>query len=172
MYPGSIQWCVHWIRFCWRGIHHTVGWIDCILPLRLDPPNLNHAIKSDFKRPPSPEQISNKHKGGKILTIVDLSNYYQKLCKSSSQLCTFNTEFGRKNVNRLPYGASCTWLLVMLPRKWWHWKCDLDSWWFDYCRWWFWKPWQNTHWYFFKWPDWEILNSIDTKYNTVSLMIR
>ena len=42
------------------------------LRLCLDPPDLNHAIKCEFKGPPSPAQISKECQVKKILTIMDM----------------------------------------------------------------------------------------------------
>ena len=45
---------------------------DGTLRLCLDPPDLNKAIKREFYRPPSPEEVSSKLHGMNIFTVVDM----------------------------------------------------------------------------------------------------
>ena len=82
---------------------------DGSLRLCLDPPNLNLVIKRQFTRPPPPETVSRKLNGKKIFSVVDMSDCYwhKQLDNYSTNLCTFNTPFGRMKFNRMPFGISC-----------------------------------------------------------------
>ena len=79
---------------------------DGSLRLCLDPKDLNKAIKREYFKPPSIETISSKLSGKKVFTVIDMTNCYwhKKLDEKSSELCTFNTPFGRYKFNRMPFG--------------------------------------------------------------------
>jgi len=74
---------------------------DGSLRLCLDPKDLNRAIKREYYKAPTAETISSKLSRMKIFTIIDMSNCYwhKKLDEESSNLCTFNTPFGRYKFN-------------------------------------------------------------------------
>ena len=82
---------------------------DGSLRLRLDPKELNQAIKREYHKPPSIETIFSKQCGKKVFTVIDMTNCYwhKKLDEQSSELCTFNTPFGRYHFNRMPFGICC-----------------------------------------------------------------
>ena len=72
----------------------------------LDPRDLNKAIKRQHYSIPTPEDVRCKLAGKSIFTILDEKDgYWQvKLDEPSSELCTFNTPWGRYRFKRLPFG--------------------------------------------------------------------
>ena len=71
-----------------------------------DPCDLNEAIKRQHYSIPTPEEVQSKLSGKSIFTILDEKDgYWQvKLDKSSSELCTFSSPWGRYRFKRLPFG--------------------------------------------------------------------
>ena len=72
----------------------------------LDPCDLNEAIKRQHYSIPTPEEVQSKLSGKSIFTILDEKDgYWQvKFDKSSSELCTFSSPWGRYRFKRLPFG--------------------------------------------------------------------
>ena len=79
------------------------------LRICLDPRDLNRAIKREHFSLPTREQIMAQFAGAAIFSKLDASQgFWQlKLSNESSDLCTFNTPFGRYRFLRLPFGVSC-----------------------------------------------------------------
>ena len=82
---------------------------DGSLRMCLDPKDLNKAIIRDIHKAPSIERISSTLNGCKVFSVIDLSSCFwqKKLTEESANLCVFNTPFGRRRFNRLPFGISC-----------------------------------------------------------------
>ena len=82
---------------------------DNSLRICLDPKNLNKYIMRDYKTTPTAEEISSKLHNKSIFTVIDMADCYWhiQLDDASSELCTFNTPFGRYLFNRLPFGLAC-----------------------------------------------------------------
>ncbi|XP_055842401.1 uncharacterized protein K02A2.6-like [Episyrphus balteatus] len=80
---------------------------DGSLRLCLDPRNLNKALQREHYPIPSIEYIKSKLSGSKYYSTLDASKAYWmlKLNNKSSELCTFNTPFGRYRFLRMPYGV-------------------------------------------------------------------
>lgn len=80
---------------------------DGSLRLCLDPRNLNKALQREHYPIPSIEFIKSKLSGSKYYSTLDASKAYWmlKLNNKSSELCTFNTPFGRYRFLRMPYGV-------------------------------------------------------------------
>ncbi|CAB3252665.1 unnamed protein product [Arctia plantaginis] len=78
------------------------------LRICLDPRNLNSAIKREHFKLPTFEEIVTKLAGSKYFSTLDAKQgFWQvKLHKDSTDLCTFNTAFGRYKFLRMPYGIS------------------------------------------------------------------
>jgi hypothetical protein len=78
------------------------------LRICLDPRNLNKAIKREHYKLPTREEISANFGGSKYFSKLDCrSGYWMlQLDDDSSELCTFNTCFGRYRYLRLPFGIS------------------------------------------------------------------
>lgn len=76
------------------------------LRLCLDPKYLNLVVKREHFSIPTCEDITSRLAGKKYFTVIDMKDgFYQiKLDESSSDLCTFNTPFGRFKFLRLPFG--------------------------------------------------------------------
>ena len=72
----------------------------------LDPKSLNQAIKREHFTLPTPAEVQAKLSGKKVFTVLDQRDaYWQvKLTEQSSFLCTFNTPWGRKRFQRMPFG--------------------------------------------------------------------
>lgn len=81
---------------------------DGTLRICLDPRDLNRAIKRQHYKMPTREEIMAKFSGAKFFSKLDASNgFWQlKLNDRSSELCTFNTPYGRYRYLRLPFGIS------------------------------------------------------------------
>lgn len=78
------------------------------LRICLDPRDLNKAIKREHFNLPTLDEITVKLAGAKYFSTVDAKNgfWQQKLHDDSTDLCTFNTAFGRYKFLRLPYGIT------------------------------------------------------------------
>lgn len=79
------------------------------LRLCIDPKDLNNVILRPHFQMPTFDDISCKLSGARFFSTLDTKNgfWHIKLTKESSQLCTFNTPFGRYRFLRLPYGLCC-----------------------------------------------------------------
>ena len=77
------------------------------LRLCLDPKELNAAIKREYHHIPTLEEITAELSDAKYFSILDAnSGFWQiPLDKESSDLCCFNSVFGRYKFLRLPYGV-------------------------------------------------------------------
>ena len=78
------------------------------LRICLDPKDLNDAIKREHFKLPTLDEITSNLSGAKYFSTLDAKQgFWQiKLNKESSNLCTFNTVFGRFKFLRMPYGIS------------------------------------------------------------------
>nr|XP_022907407.1 uncharacterized protein K02A2.6-like [Onthophagus taurus] len=78
------------------------------LRLCLDPKPLNKFIKRQHFMIPTSEDIFTRLAEKNVFTVMDMKEgFWQlKLDEKSSELCTFNTPFGRYKFNRLPFGIS------------------------------------------------------------------
>ena len=96
-------------------LDHPTEWVNSLvivkkkdgsLRLCLDPKDLNEYILRDFKTIPSPEEISCKLHDKEYFTVIDMRDCYWHIVldSKSSELCTFNTPYGRYKFNRLPFG--------------------------------------------------------------------
>lgn len=76
------------------------------LRICLDPRNLNKAIKREHHIIPSSEEIISRLEGKQFFSVLDLKEGFWQipLDEISSNLCTFNSPFGRYRFNRLPFG--------------------------------------------------------------------
>ena len=100
-------------------LDHPTKWVNSLviivekkdgsLRLCLDPKDLNKHILRDFKTIPSPEEISCKLHNKEYFTVIDMKDCYWHIVfdSKSSELCTFNTPFGRYKFNGLPFGICC-----------------------------------------------------------------
>lgn len=84
---------------------------DGDLRLCLDPKDLNilnDAIKRQHFQMPTFEDISSKLAGSSLFSILDTKDVFMhvKLSNESSDLCVFNTPYGRYKFNRLPHGLN------------------------------------------------------------------
>ena len=81
---------------------------DKSLGLCIDPKPLNTYIKREHFMIPTSTDIISKLTGKSIFTVIDMKDgFWQlKLNKESSDVCVFNTPFGRYKFNRLPFGIS------------------------------------------------------------------
>ncbi|VDI69620.1 Hypothetical predicted protein [Mytilus galloprovincialis] len=79
---------------------------DGKLRICLDPKDLNRAIKREHFILPRQEEITAKLAGAKYFSKLDASSGFWniKLDEESSNLCAFNTPFGRFKFLRLPFG--------------------------------------------------------------------
>ncbi|GFW99794.1 uncharacterized protein K02A2.6 [Trichonephila clavipes] len=79
------------------------------LRLCLDPRDLNKVIKREHYQIPCTDDIS-KLEGKKIFSVVDLKDgfWHVPLDEVSSEICTFNTPFGRYKFNKMPFGIVST----------------------------------------------------------------
>lgn len=78
------------------------------LRICLDPRNLNVAIKRPHYPYPTFDDLRSKIAGASIFSKLDASSGYWTICldEESSELCTFNTPYGRYKFLRLPYGIN------------------------------------------------------------------
>lgn len=74
----------------------------------LDPRDLNKAIRREHFRLPTLDEITADLGGSKYFSTLDAKHgFWQlKLHAESSDLCTFNTSFGRHKFLRLPFGIT------------------------------------------------------------------
>lgn len=90
-------------------------WVNALVLVRkptgklricLDPRDLNQAIKREYCKIPSLDQITSKLQNAKLFSTLDATQgFYQiSLDDVSSNMCTFGTPFGRYKFLRLPYG--------------------------------------------------------------------
>ena len=79
---------------------------DESLRLCLDPRDLNTAIKREHYQVPTAQEITSNLAGAKYFSTLDAKDgFWQvELDKKSSDLCTFNTPFGRYKFLRMPFG--------------------------------------------------------------------
>lgn len=78
------------------------------LRMCLDPRNLNVAVKRPHYPYPTFDDLRSKVAGATIFSKLDANSGYWMipLDSESSDLCTFNTPFGRYKFLRLPYGVN------------------------------------------------------------------
>ncbi|GBN61323.1 Transposon Ty3-G Gag-Pol polyprotein [Araneus ventricosus] len=80
------------------------------LRLCLDPRDLNKVIKREHYQIPSADDIISRLEGKKICnnSVVDLKDgfWHVPLDEVSSEICTFNTPFGRYKFNKMPFGIA------------------------------------------------------------------
>ncbi|GFS90805.1 uncharacterized protein K02A2.6 [Nephila pilipes] len=74
--------------------------------LCLDPRDLNKVIKREHYQIPCTDDIISRLESKKIFSVVDLKDgfWHVPLDEVSSEICTFNTPFGRYKFNKLPFG--------------------------------------------------------------------
>ena len=74
----------------------------------LDPRNLNNTINREHFKLPTREEIAAKFADAKVFSKLDASTgfWQMRLNEKSSEMCTFNTPFGRYQYLRLPFGIS------------------------------------------------------------------
>ncbi|GFW20262.1 uncharacterized protein K02A2.6 [Trichonephila clavipes] len=77
-----------------------------ILGLRGYPRDLNKVIKREHYQIPCTDDIISRLEGKKIFSVVDLKDSFLHvpLDEVSSEICTFNTPFGRYKFNKMPCG--------------------------------------------------------------------
>ena len=78
------------------------------LRICLDPRNLNKAVKREHHIIPSSDEIISQLKGNEYFSVLDLKEGFWQipLDEESSNLCTFNSPFGRFKFNRMPFGVA------------------------------------------------------------------
>ena len=71
-----------------------------------DPKPLNHAIKRERYTMPTPCDVQRQLNTKKVFTVIDMADgcWHVKLTEKSSDLCTFNTPWGRMRFCRMPFG--------------------------------------------------------------------
>ena len=93
-------------------IEEPTKWVNSFVPvtnpngnLRVD---LNKSIKREHFKLPTREEVTAQFANAKVFTKLDASNGFwkMKLEDESTNLCTFNTSFGRYKYLRLPFGIS------------------------------------------------------------------
>ena len=74
----------------------------------LDPKPLNAALKRDYCRLPTLDDILPKLRNAKVFAKFDVKNAYWhiKLTHKASMMTTMNTMFGKFRWTRLPYGVT------------------------------------------------------------------
>ncbi|GFS67360.1 transposon Ty3-I Gag-Pol polyprotein [Nephila pilipes] len=74
--------------------------------LFLDPRDLNKVIKREHYQIPYTNDIFSRLEGKKIFSVVDLKDGFRNvpLDEVSSEICTFNSPFGRYKFNKMPFG--------------------------------------------------------------------
>ncbi|XP_045459304.1 uncharacterized protein K02A2.6-like [Melitaea cinxia] len=96
-------------------VSHPTEWVNSLvivhkpngdLRLCLDPKDLNEVIKRQHLELPTLEEITSKLSGAKYFSTLDVKNGFWniKLSAASSDLCCFNTPFGRYKFLRMPFG--------------------------------------------------------------------
>ncbi|XP_063370221.1 uncharacterized protein LOC134658469 [Cydia amplana] len=78
------------------------------LRICLDPRDLNKAIRREHFKLPTLDEITTKLSGAKYFSTLDAKHsFWQvRLHDDSTDLCTFNTVFGRYKFLRMPFGIS------------------------------------------------------------------
>lgn len=78
------------------------------LRLCLDPQDLNKAIRREHFKLPTLEEIISNLSGAKYFSTLDAKHGFWQVAlhDNSTDLCTFNTAFGRYTFLRMPYGIS------------------------------------------------------------------
>ena len=100
-----------------RKVEKPTAWVNSFvlvtkpngkLRVCLDPRNLNNAIKREHFKLPTREEIVAKFADAKVFSKLDASTgfWQMRLNEKSSEMCTFNTAFGRYQYLRLPFGIS------------------------------------------------------------------
>ena len=100
-----------------KRIHMPTKWVNSMvvaikpngqLRICLDPRDLNQAILREHYPMPTIEDVLTRIPNAKIFSVLDAtSGYWQiELDDESTELCTFNTPFGRYAFKRLPFGIS------------------------------------------------------------------
>ncbi|XP_059061148.1 uncharacterized protein K02A2.6-like, partial [Achroia grisella] len=75
------------------------------LRICLDPKELNMAIKREYFRLPTLDEIVSKLSGARYFSTLDVtSGFWNVALDESSKYCTFNTPFGRYKFLRMPFG--------------------------------------------------------------------
>lgn len=76
------------------------------LRLCIDPKPLNKYICREYFQIPTAADIISKLTAKNIFSVIDMKDGFWQIVldKESSDLCTFNTPFGRYKFNRLPFG--------------------------------------------------------------------
>ncbi|GFX62026.1 uncharacterized protein K02A2.6 [Trichonephila clavipes] len=76
------------------------------LRLCLDPRDFNKVIKREHYKIPCSDDIISRLEGKKIFSVVDLKDGFWRvpLDEVTSEICTFNTPFGRYKFNKMPFG--------------------------------------------------------------------
>ncbi|XP_061709453.1 uncharacterized protein LOC133519464 [Cydia pomonella] len=87
------------------------------LRICLDPKELNQAIKREHFRLPTLDEIVSNLSGAQYFSTLDATNGFWQVKIENSDLCTFNTPFGRYKFLRMPYGISSACELVYKPGK-------------------------------------------------------
>ncbi|XP_059046957.1 uncharacterized protein LOC131842442 [Achroia grisella] len=101
-----------------RKVSHPTPWVNSLvivakknggIRLCLDPRPLNTAIQRAHFQLPTVTELATKLKGAKYFSVLDANSGFWaiQLDSSSSDLCTFNTPFGRFQFLRLPFGLNC-----------------------------------------------------------------
>lgn len=78
------------------------------LRICLDPRDLNKAIKREHHIIPTADEIISNLEGKHIFSVLDLKDGFWQvpLDEESSNLCTFNSPFGRYKFKRMPFGIA------------------------------------------------------------------
>ena len=98
-----------------RKVDRSTPWVNSLvivekrdesLRLCLDPRDLNKAIRREQHRIPTAEDIASRLSGKKVFSItVEKDGFWQvPLDDKSSNLCTFNTPYGRYHFKRMSFG--------------------------------------------------------------------
>lgn len=96
-------------------VTHPTDWVNSLvivykpdgqLRLCIDPQDLNQAIQRQHFELPTFDEITSKLTGANFFSTLDIKNGFWnlKLSESSSDLCCFNTPFGRFKFLRMPFG--------------------------------------------------------------------
>lgn len=73
----------------------------------MDPKDLNDAIEMEHYPMKTIEEVMTQMPGAKVFSTLDAQcGYWQVKLDKSSELCTFNTPFGRYAYKRLPFGIN------------------------------------------------------------------
>lgn len=74
----------------------------------LDPRDLNQVIKKEHYQISSVNDTINQLEGKEVFSVVDLKDgfRYVSLDEASSEICTFNTPFGRHKFRKMPFGIA------------------------------------------------------------------